>query len=149
MLKRRLPDAVVKQFADAYGETGEMLAQTLQGPLPAIALGGSGALCSALANDAEPSLVYAQQVLGYVKPGDVLLGICPTGTAQNVCFAMMTAKALGATGIALTGRDGGRLASLVDCSIIVPEPEVYRIQEEHLAVCNLIGLYVESEMFEE
>ncbi|SDN13946.1 D-sedoheptulose-7-phosphate isomerase [Acetanaerobacterium elongatum] len=148
-LRRHLPKTEVKRFTDAYGETGEMLAETLQGALPAIALSGSGTLCSALSNEAELTLIYAQQVLGYAKPGDVLLGICTSGNAQNVCFAMMTAKTLGAGGIALTGRDGGRLASLADCSIIVPGQEKYRIQEEHLAVCNLMGLYVESEMFEE
>ncbi|WP_353616517.1 SIS domain-containing protein [Clostridium sp. D33t1_170424_F3] len=123
------------------------MAGKLQGGLPAISLSAHTALNSAFSNDVDPRLVYAQQVWGYAREGDVLLGISTSGNAENVCCAAMAAKVRGATVLALTGRDGGRLAELADCSLIAPEQETYRIQEVHLAVYHLLCAVVESELF--
>ena len=65
-----------------------------------------------------------------------------------VSAAIMTAYSLGLHTIALTGRDGGKLARLAEISLIMPQQETYRIQEEHLAIYHLLCAAVEYELFE-
>lgn len=149
VLKRRIPPDLAGKLRAEYGESGGLLAEKLQGALPAVSLNAHAALGSAFANDVDPALLFAQQVLGYGKPGDLLLGISTSGNAQNVCLAAMTAKSLGVRVIALTGRDGGRLAPLADCCLIAPQNETYRIQEVHLCLYHFLCLFVESELFVE
>lgn len=76
-------------------ELGAVLAENLQGALPAIALDGHPALSTAYMNDCEPLLCFAQQVNGYGKSGDVFLGISTSGNSKNVLFAATTAHAKG------------------------------------------------------
>lgn len=76
-------------------ELGSVLAETLQGALPAIALDGHPALSTAYMNDCEPLLCFAQQVNGYGKAGDVFLGISTSGNSKNILFAATTAHAKG------------------------------------------------------
>ena len=84
-------------------ELGAVLAENLQGALPAIALDGHPALSTAYMNDCEPLLCFAQQVNGYGKSGDVFLGISTSGNSKNVLFAATTAHAKGMKVIGLTG----------------------------------------------
>ena len=76
-------------------ELGTVLAENLQGALPAIALDGHPALSTAYMNDCEPLLCFAQQVNGYGKEGDVFLGISTSGNSKNVLYAATTAHAKG------------------------------------------------------
>lgn len=119
----------------------------LQGALPAIALSQESALTTAFANDVDPLAIYAQQVLGYGRPGDVLLGISTSGNAKNVCHAAQVATALGLKVIGLTGQTGGRLKSLADVCICVPETETFRIQELHLPVYHTLCAQLEEDFF--
>lgn len=127
----------------------EELIDRLQGGLPAIALSGAPALTTAFCNDVDPHLTFAQQVMGYAKPGDVFLGISTSGNAQNVAAAAMVAKGLGLTVLGLTGRDGGRLKELADVAVVVPYSETYQIQERHLPVYHALCLMVEAHFFDE
>ena len=129
-------------------EDGEELAEKLQSGLPAISLCNHSALISAFANDVDPVLVYAQQVLALGKAGDLLVGISTSGNARNVNLAMETAKALGLKTLALTGKDGGKLKGNSDICIIAPEKETYLIQECHLCIYHLLCQGVEFELFE-
>lgn len=147
MLKRPV-NAEVKQKLAQYGVYGEDMGNKLQCGLPAISLTAHAGAISAFANDVDPELVYAQQVLAYGKPGDVLIGISTSGGAKNVAAAVMMANALGMRTIGLTGKDGGMLAKLSELALIMPQCETYRIQEEHLAVYHLLCAMVESEMFD-
>ena len=147
MLKRPV-NAEVKQKLAQYGTYGEDMGNKLQCGLPAISLTAHAGAISAFANDVDPELVYAQQVLAYGKPGDVLIGISTSGGAKNVAAAVMMANALGMRTIGLTGKDGGMLAKLSELALIMPQCETYRIQEEHLAVYHLLCAMVESEMFD-
>ncbi len=147
LLKRPLDRETQDTFRQLYGAQGAVLAEKLQCGLPAISLNAHAALMSAFSNDVDPELVYAQQVMGYAAPGDAVIGISTSGNAANVAYALMAAKAAGAVPIALSGRDGGRLAKIADCSVIAPEQETYRIQEYHLAIYHLICACVESELF--
>lgn len=127
---------------------GEALAKNLQGGLPAISLTAHTALNTAFANDRDPVMMYAQQVNGYGKPGDVFLGISTSGNAENVLYAAVTAKAKGLKVLALTGKDGGKLAKVADASIIIPIQETYKIQELHLPVYHALCLMLEDHFYE-
>lgn len=127
---------------------GELLAKNLQGGLPTISLTAHTALNTAFANDRDPVMIYAQQVNGYGKPGDVFLGISTSGNAENVMYAAVTAKAKGMKVLALTGKDGGKLAKVADVSIIVPEKETYKIQELHLPIYHTLCLMLEAHFYE-
>lgn len=102
LLKRPLPRERREMLKNLFEEEGEMLAGRLQGALPAVALGSQSALVTAIGNDIGYDLVFAQQVMGYGRPGDVLLAISTSGNAPNVKAALMTAKSLGVSTIAPT-----------------------------------------------
>lgn len=121
--------------------------EKLQGALPALSLNGHPALAAALVNDTDASLIYAQQLLGLGRPGDVLLCISTSGNARNCCLAAQTARALGVEVIALTGAGGGRLAELSDCLIAVPERETYLVQQMHLPLYHALCARLEARFF--
>lgn len=147
LLKRPVEKSLKNTMGEKYGEYGMEIAEKLQVGLPTISLNTHSAAISAFENDVDPELIYAQQVLAYGKPGDVLLGISTSGNAKNVAAAVMTANALGLHTVGLTGKSGGELAKWSDISLIMPQNETYRIQEEHLAVYHLLCAVVESEIF--
>ena len=121
----------------------------LQLGLPAIDLTANAALIAAVNNDQGGEFVYAQQVMAYGRPGDVLLGISTSGNAKNVLLAAKAAKALGLHTLALTGRDGGALAPLCDLALRSDETETYLVQEDHLVFYHRLCLRVEEAFFPE
>ena len=123
------------------------LRQPLQMTLPAISLGNETALQTAYGNDVAPDLIYAQQVLGLGRPGDVFLGISTSGNFRNVILAAKAANAMGLRTVALTGAGESRLANCSECLIAVPETETYRVQELHLPVYHTLCLIAENEFF--
>ena len=145
-IRRPLDQQMKTKLLEAGDEDG-MLAQNLQGALPAITLTENCALSTAYANDAVPILNFAQQVYGYGTENDVLLGISTSGNSQNVVYAIKTAKAKGMHVIGLTGKSGGCMRELCDVAICVPETETYRIQELHLPVYHCLCLMIEEEFF--
>ena len=148
LLKRPASAEFKNTMAEKYGECGAEIAGKLQQGLPTISLVTHSAAISAFENDVDPELIYAQQVLAYGKPGDVLIGISTSGGAKNVAAAVMTANSLGLHTIGLTGKTGGALAELADLALIMPKDETYRIQEDHLAVYHLLCAVVEYELFD-
>lgn len=128
-------------------ELGQVLADNLQGALPAISLTGHSSLQTAYMNDAVPELVFAQQVNGYGKEGDVLLGISTSGNSKNVLYAAVNAKAKGLKVIGLTGAKENKLMKFADVCIRVPETETYKIQEYHLPVYHCLCLMLEEKFF--
>ena len=134
---------------EGRGEIGAALASGLQRALPAIPLGAGGALTSAIANDNGQEFVYAQQVYAYGAGGDSLLAISTSGRSRNVVYAAETARALGVTVVALTGRSEGPLAERADVAIRVPEEETLLVQELHLPVYHALCAMVEQSLFGE
>ena len=120
----------------------------LQGALPAIALTGHNALSTAFSNDEDASFVYAQQVFGYGRKGDILIGISTSGNAVNVKNAVLTAKEIDMKTIALTGGTGGALKSLADFSIVVPGECPADVQENHLPVYHTLCAMLEARFFD-
>ena len=106
--RRLLPQELKDKLIGSSGTFGSHLAESLQPALPAIALTGHPALTTAISNDVDPALIFAQQVFGYGKQGDVLMGISTSGNAENVLNAFVTAKALGLQTLGLTGKTGGK-----------------------------------------
>lgn len=126
---------------------GEKLAMYLQGALPAITLTSNIALSTAYANDAEPDLVFAQQVWGYGRAGDVLLAISTSGSSKNVYYAIVAAKARGMEVVGLTGSAAGTMDKLCRICIKAPSTVTYEIQEYHLPIYHALCRFVEAEMF--
>ena len=128
-------------------ELGSILAENLQGALPAIALDGHPALSTAYMNDCEPLLCFAQQVNGYGKAGDVFLGISTSGNSKNILFAATTAHAKGLKVIGLTGAKDSKLKDMSDICIKAPQTETYMIQEFHLPIYHCLCLMLEDKFF--
>ena len=119
----------------------------LQGGLPAVPLAALTALNTAFCNDVDPSLLFAQGVMGLGKAGDILIAMSTSGNAANVCAAAKVAKGLGLTVLALTGEKGGKLAELADICIRVPQTDTYAVQELHLPVYHYLCAAVEEHFF--
>ncbi|MCQ2450056.1 MAG: SIS domain-containing protein [Clostridia bacterium] len=119
----------------------------LQGGVPAISLPSATALNAAFCNDVNPELMYAQQLMGLGNAKDVLLCISTSGNSKNVYAAAVVGKALGLTVIGLTGEGGGKLKTVADICICVPETETYKIQELHLPVYHYLCAAVEAAFF--
>ena len=147
MLNRPVGDDFRRRLLEKIPETGNWIADQLQGALPAIALTQESALISAYANDAYPELAYAQQVYGYGQPGDTLLCISTSGNSENIINAAVVAVAKDLHTIALTGETPSRLSAVCDLSIQVPETGTHRIQELHLPVYHCLCAVLEQEFF--
>lgn len=145
---RKLDNRMQEKLRSISGEYGAVLAENLQGALPAIALDGHPALTTAYMNDCEPLLCFAQQVNGYGKEEDVFLGISTSGNSKNILYAAVTAKAKGMKVIGLTGQKDSRLSEIADVCIKVPETETYMIQELHLPVYHCLCLMLEERYYE-
>lgn len=144
---RYLNDEYKKNLINIDSDLGSVLANSLQGALPAIALNGHPALTTAYINDCEPLLCFAQQVNGYGNKNDLFLGISTSGNSKNILYAAVTAKAKGMKVIGLTGAKENRLSELSDVCIKVPETETYMIQELHLPVYHCLCLMLEERCF--
>lgn len=144
----RKPEAdFAEKLVEENQELGSVLAENLQGALPAIALDGHPALSTAYMNDCEPLLCFAQQVNGYEKSGDVFLGISTSGNSKNVLYAATTAHAKGMKVIGLTGAKDSKLKDMSDVCIKAPQTETYMIQELHLPIYHCLCLMLEDNFF--
>lgn len=144
---RRTPDQLKASLRDRFPQDADYLIQHLQGALPAYAMTEQTSLNTAFINDVCADMVFAQQVIGYMKQGDVLWGITTSGNSQNVINAFKVARAMDIETIALTGADGGRIKSISSVTIAVPETETYKVQELHLPVYHALCLMLENEFF--
>ncbi len=133
--------------ADAQHFSSELLNRfEMERPgLPAMALTTDASTVTSISNDYSYEEIFAKQVRALGKPQDVLLGISTSGESENVIRAINAAHERGMRVVALSGRDGGRMADLFeegDVEIRVPATRTARIQEVHLLVihclCDLI-----------
>lgn len=154
LMKRfKTPRPVTAEFAKKLKSIdpvrGENLAHNLERGLMAIPLVAHEALTTAYINDVDGLGVFAQQLFGFGRPGDVFLGISTSGNSKNVMSATVVARAIGLKVIGLTGAKGGELAEVADVVIKVPETETYMIQELHLPVYHCLCLMLEDRFFGE
>lgn len=152
LMKRfKTPRPVPADFAEKLQEVdsvrGPELAKNLERGLMAIPLVAHEALSTAYINDVDGLGVFAQQLYGFGRPGDVFLGISTSGNSKNIMSATVVARALGLKVIGLTGAKGGELASVANVAIRVPEAETFMIQELHLPVYHCLCLMLEERFF--
>lgn len=147
LLPRHLSEAETAKLRDAGCES--VLAEKLQRGLAAMALTGHAPLATAVQNDCDPQLAFAQQVFVHGRVGDVLLGISTSGNSRNVVLALQTARAFGLKTIGLTGESGGQMAPHCDLLFRAPSCETFRIQEFHLPLYHTLCAMVEAELFGE
>ena len=147
-LERKIENNFAERLISIDPQLGSVLAEHLQGALPAIALDGHISLSTAYMNDCEPLLCFAQQVNGYGKEGDVFLGISTSGNSKNVVYAAIVARAKGMKVLALTGKKDSELSSIADVCIKAPQSETYMIQELHLPIYHCLCSMLESRFFE-
>lgn len=152
LMKRfKIPRPVTDEFARKLKETdltrGAELAKNLERGLMAIPLVAHEALSTAYINDVDGLGVFAQQLFGFGRPGDVFFGISTSGNSENIINASVVAKAMGIKVAGLTGIKGGKLAQIADVVIKVPETETYMVQELHLPVYHCLCLMLEDKFF--
>ena len=145
-LKRPISNTLTSALND-MGEDGRFVAPLLEQPLTAISLCEHNSLTTAYANDRCPDTVFAQQLLGYGRQGDVLLVLSTSGNSKNCIYAATLAKAMGIRVISITGVKVGKIALLSDVSIKLPETETYLVQELTLPIYHYICADLEKRFF--
>ena len=142
---------VSKEYAEKLKEVdpvrGAELSKNLECSLMAIPLVAHEALTTAYINDVDGLGVFAQQLFGYGRKGDVFHGISTSGNSKNILNAPVVARASGIKVVGLTGAKGGELAKVADVAVKAPETETYMIQEVHLPIYHCWCLMLEDHFF--
>jgi D-sedoheptulose 7-phosphate isomerase len=115
-------------------------------PLPSLSLNADASALTCIANDFGYSEVFARQLEGLGKKGDVLIVLSTSGNSENILQVLRKAKDLGITSIALLGKGGGQALDLSDLAIVIDSDESARIQEMHLLLGHTICEYVEIDL---
>lgn len=145
----RLPRHLPPTDAARLSTLDPTLAPKLQRGVRAISLVSQSALTTAVANDTDATMIFAQQVYVYAKPGDVVIGISTSGNSGNVVKALQVGKAFGLTTIGLTGERVCKMDSCCDILLKAPASETSEVQEFHLPIYHAICLMVEEQLFGE
>jgi len=117
--------------------------------LAGVSLADGTASLTAIANDYSYDEVFARQIRGLGRPGDVAVGLTTSGNSWNVVSALTAAREIGMVAVALTGRPGGKVAAVADICIQVPTEDTPRVQEACMHLGHTICEIVEREMFPE
>ena len=141
-LDRPLTEPCVKGLRE-QGTDGVLLAEHLQGGLPAINLAAHSALLTAVVNDLGGEYIYAQQTAIYGRKGDVLLGISTSGNAKDVLYAGLVARAKGMKTSALTGANGGEMEKQFEIILRADAKTTEDIQDIHSVIYHAICACVE------
>jgi D-sedoheptulose 7-phosphate isomerase len=120
----------------SYGRTERFRVMALTDSLPTL---------TAYSNDVSYECVFVEQMKNFAQPGDVVLAISGSGNSPNVLRAFEYANSIGCRTIALTGRDGGRLAPLAELNILVPRQHMGCIEDAHLVALHMIAYYFMDE----
>lgn len=124
-----------------------LLAGQLQGGLPAISLPAQTAALTAVCNDTDPALIFAQLTWALGQAGDTLVCLSTSGNSRNVVLAAKAAKTKGLRVLALTGENDSKLSELSDVTVQVPAHDTYRVQEYQLPVYHYLCAAVEEAFF--
>ena len=137
-------------FADAQHLSAEFICKFMfdRAPLASIVLGANNSAISAISNDYGYQQVFARELKGLARAGDLFIPISTSGNSPNILQAIEQAEKLQLTTIAFTGASGGQIAALCEC-LCVPSAETARIQECHIVIGHIICLLVEQQYFRE
>jgi D-sedoheptulose 7-phosphate isomerase len=115
--------------------------------LPALALTGSSATLTAIANDYSYAEVFERPVRALANPGDVVIGLSTSGNSPNVLRGLQAARERGARTVGFTGASGGQMPAHADHLLQVPSNDTPLIQQAHLAAAHIICELVEQALF--
>jgi D-sedoheptulose 7-phosphate isomerase len=137
-------------FADAQHLSAEFISRFMfdRAPMASLVLGANNSAISAIGNDYGYEQVFARELQGVARPGDVFIPITTSGNSRNILVAVEQARKRGLTTVAFTGEGGGKLAPLCDC-LCVPSRETARIQECHIMIGHIVCGLVEQQYFKE
>ncbi len=140
--------------ADAQHFAAELLGrfERERGELAALALTTDTSAITAIANDYDYNQVFAKQLRGLGRKGDVLLAISTSGNSANVVEAIAAAHERGIRVVALTGKDGGKIGAMLkedDVNLCVPNSRTARIQEVHLLMLHCLCDGIDQLLFGE
>jgi len=96
---------------------------------------------TAYSNDVSYDAVFVEPLKNFAKSGDVVLAISGSGNSPNVLRAVEYANSIGCQTIAMTGRDGGKLAALAQVNLHVAVPHMGRIEDAHMIACHMIAYH--------
>jgi D-sedoheptulose 7-phosphate isomerase len=116
----------------SFGRAARFRIMALTDSLPTI---------TAYSNDVSYECVFAEQLRNFAQPGDVVMAISGSGNSPNVLRAVEYGNSIGCRTIALTGRDGGKLAPLAEVNIQAKIPHMGRIEDVHMIVAHMIAYY--------
>jgi len=106
-----------------------------------MALADSTPTITAYSNDVNYDCVFVEQLRNFAEPDDIVMALSGSGNSANVVHAVDYGNSIGCRTIALSGRDGGKLAALAQLNIHVPEPHMGRIEDAHMVACHMICYY--------
>lgn len=112
--------------------------------LPAVALTTDTSILTAVGNDYGFDTVFSRQVKALARPGDLVIGLSTSGNSANVLMAFEAAQKIGAKTIAFTGRSGGKMKAIADCTIAVPADVTARIQEMHIMIGHILCEWIDE-----
>ena len=93
-------------------------------------------LMTAWANDTAYDRIFAEQLRSLARPGDLLVAISASGSSPNIVAAVEAALSLRVRTLALTGREGGRIAPMADLAIRVPSDRIEIVEDAHMAIAH-------------
>lgn len=134
--------------ADSQHLAAELMGRFLMDrtPLPALALTVDTSALTAIGNDYGFDEVFARQLRGIGRAGDVIVGLSTSGSSRNVIRAFEVAGELGIVRIALTGAAESLMSALSELTLRVPSRQTNHIQEMHIAIGHIICGIVESRL---
>lgn len=135
-------------FADAQHLSAELISRFMfdRAPLASLVLGANNSAISAIGNDYGYEQVFARELVGVARSGDVFIPITTSGNSRNILAAVEQARKQDLTTVAFTGEGGGKLVALCDC-LCVPSRETARIQESHIMIGHIICGLIEAAIF--
>jgi len=136
--------------ADAQHIQGELTHQLdikNRKAIPSIALNTNSSVLTAIGNDWGYDRIFERQIEAFVQHNDVVIAFSTSGNSINIIKGLIQAKKEGATTVAFTGKNGGKIRDIADISFIVPSDSTQRIQEAHITVGHIICKLVEDELY--
>lgn len=132
--------------ADAQHLAAELIGryQRARRPLPAIALTVDPSVLTCIANDFGYDDVFARQIVGFVRPGDMVIAFSTSGRSENVVRGLRAARKQGATTVFFGGSGGGPAAHHADHALVVDSKQTARIQEMHVLLLHLLSEQVDA-----
>lgn len=134
--------------ADSQHLAAELMGRFLidRNPLPALALTVDTSALTAIGNDYGYDEVFARQLRGIGRAGDVLVGLSTSGTSKNVVRAFTAANEMGIKCIALTGERSSPMSEAAEIALKVPSAATNHIQEMHIVIGHIMCGIIEAEL---